>query len=100
MNEGQGFVSPEERIEGLMDQTVRPYLKLHNGDIRIHSFVDGVLKVQMLGGCSNCPSAVYEIEQMVAESVMGAVPQVRSVTVETGVSDALLEEARAFLRRS
>jgi Fe-S cluster biogenesis protein NfuA len=98
MQEGQ--TDPIQKIEEFLELQVRPFLKTHNGDIIIHSFEDGVLKVRMLGGCANCPSAVSEIEQMVAESITNSVSGVRSVIVVTGVSDALLEEARALLRRS
>jgi Fe-S cluster biogenesis protein NfuA len=93
-----GQTAVRGRIEGLLDRNIRPYLRTHRGDIAIHSFADGILTVQMLGGCGNCPSAVFEMEQMVSEAVIGTVSEVRKVTVDTGVSDALLAEARALLK--
>jgi Fe-S cluster biogenesis protein NfuA len=100
MQTGQAVLNTVQKIEEFLNVQVRPFLKTHNGDIIIHSFEDGVLKVRMLGGCANCPSAVSEIEQMVAESIIGSASGVRSVIVVTGVSNALLEEARALLRRN
>jgi Fe/S biogenesis protein NfuA len=97
---GQTALNPLQKIEEFLQAQVRPFLKTHNGDIVIHSFENGVLKVRMLGGCANCPSAVSEIEQMVAQTITESVSDVRSVIVVTGVSDALLEQARALLRKN
>jgi Fe-S cluster biogenesis protein NfuA len=88
-----------ERIESVLDEKIRPYLRTHGGDVEIQSLADGVLRVKMLGGCGNCPSAVFEMEQMVAEVLTDAVQDVRSVSVVTGVSASLLAEARAILNR-
>ena len=87
-----------ELIERVLDESVRPILREHEGDIRVVSFEDGALKVKMQGSCSNCPSAVFDVEQLVAAEVQTAIPEVRSVSLAVGVSDELLEMARELMK--
>ena len=87
-----------ESIEQVLDESVRPVLREHAGDVRVVSFEDGVLKVKMQGSCNNCPSAVFDVEQLVAAEVQAAIPQVKSVALAVGVSDDLLEMARELMK--
>lgn len=87
-----------EQIEQLLDERVRPLLATHRGDIRVESFQDGVLRVRLLGQCSNCPSALDTTQELVAAELRAALPQISQVALVTGVSDELLEQARALLR--
>ena len=86
-------------IEQALEETVRPQLALHSGDIQIESLEDSVLRVRLLGQCSGCPSAELTMEAVVREELMKLFPELRQVVLVTGVSDALLEEARAILRQ-
>jgi Fe-S cluster biogenesis protein NfuA len=85
--------------EDALDKTVRPLLREHNGNIAVHSFEDGILRVKMTGGCAGCPSAVSEVEHLAGEEIKRLVPEVNSVLVVTGVSDELLEAARSILKK-
>lgn len=85
-------------IEQVLNERVRPTLHGHNGDVKVESFEDGVLKVRLLGQCSNCPSASGTMEELVAEELKAAIPAITEVRLVTGVSDDLLAEARALLR--
>jgi Fe-S cluster biogenesis protein NfuA len=87
-----------ESIERVLDKSVRPVLREHEGDVRVVSFEDGVLKVKMQGACNNCPSAVFDVERLVAAEVQAAVPQVKRVALAAGVSDELLEMARELMK--
>jgi Fe-S cluster biogenesis protein NfuA len=87
-----------ESIERVLNESVRPVLREHSGNIGVVSFEDGVLKVRMLGGCNNCPSAVSEIEQLAAAEIQAAVPEVTRVALVAGVSEELLEMARTIMR--
>jgi Fe-S cluster biogenesis protein NfuA len=87
-----------ESIERVLDESVRPVLRKHQGGVRVVSFGDGVLKVKMQGSCNNCPSAVFDVEQLVAAEVRAAIPEVKGVTLAAGVSDDLLEMARELMK--
>lgn len=85
------------KIERVLDERVRPALADHKGDIRVESFEDGVLRVRLLGQCSNCPSALDTAEELVASELKAALPRIKRVSLVTGVSDELLDQARALL---
>ncbi len=87
-----------ERIEQVLNERVRPYLRGHGGEVEIASLEDGVLRVRLLGQCSNCPSATFTTEQLIQEEVCQAVPEVKQVVLIQEVSEDLLEQARAILR--
>ena len=86
-----------DKVETILDEKIRPVLRGDGGNIAVKSFEGGVLKVRSLGKCAACPSATFEIEQMVMTEMRASVPQVCSVIVVTEVSDELLETARALM---
>ena len=86
-------------IENVLQTKVRPDLSQHGGDIQVTDFQDGVLRVRMLGQCSNCPSAKFTMENLVEEELKTAFPSLRQIELITGVSDDLIAEARKMLRQ-
>lgn len=86
-----------EEIERVLDEKVRPSLRLHGGDIEVLSFEDGVLRFRFLGQCSGCPSATLTTEQLVEEELTAALPGVKQVLLVQEVSKSLLDQARAIL---
>jgi Fe-S cluster biogenesis protein NfuA len=86
-----------ETIERVLDENVRPILREHGGNVGVVSFNDGVLKIRMQGQCNNCPSAVTDVEQLVASEIQAAVPEVSHVSLVVGVSEELLAMARSIL---
>lgn len=87
-----------EELEKLLDEKVRPTLRLHGGDIQVLSVEDGVLRFRFLGHCSGCPSATLTTRQLVEEEVVSALPQIQRVELVETVSEDLLAQARALLR--
>ena len=85
------------RIEKILDEKIRPVLRKDNGGVEALSFSGGVLKVKTQGRCGSCPSAAFEIEQMIMAELRTAIPEAISVIVVTGVSGELLEAARALM---
>ena len=86
-----------DKIEQVLDQRVRPSLRLHGGDIQVISFEGGELRFRFLGHCSGCPSATLTTEQLVEEEVRAALPEVKRVVLVQDVSEDLLAQARALL---
>ena len=87
-----------KRIEQVIDTSVRPYLNGHGGDIEIMDFSEGVLKIKLTGMCSNCPSSLLTTEEVVKKEVMENIDEVKSVQLEAGVSDSLIDFAKKLLR--
>ena len=46
-----------EKIQEVIDDKVNPALEVHAGSISLIKFEDGVAYVQLMGGCSGCPSS-------------------------------------------
>ena len=87
------------RIEAVLNERVRPYLRSHGGEIAVERLENGVLYVKMLGQCSGCPAADLTNETVVEEELVKAVPElVRKVAVVQTVSDELWEQAKRILR--
>lgn len=88
-----------EKIEDVLDQYVRPQLSQHYGDVKIVSFNEGVLKIKLIGQCSNCPSAKFTVEDFIEKELREKLPEVEKVVLIEGVSDELLEFARKVLKK-
>ena len=87
------------KIEGVLDEKVRPALRAHGGEIQIDRLEDGVLYVKLLGQCAGCPSADLTNETLVEAELVKALPElVRRVAVVQTVSDELWEQAKKLLR--
>ena len=88
-----------QKIEAVLDEKVRPYLRSHRGEISVERLEDGVLYVKMLGQCAGCPSADLTNETVVEDALVKATPElVRKVAVVQTVSDELWEQAKRILR--
>ena len=87
------------KIEAVLNENVRPYLRSHGGEISVERLEDGVLYVKMLGQCAGCPAADLTNETGVEEELVKALPElVRKVAVTQTVSDELWEQAKRLLR--
>lgn len=86
-----------KRIEAVLDEKVRPQLALHGGNIQTVSCEDGVYRFRLLGKCSGCPSAHLTTEMLIREELTAAIPQLADVVLVQGVSDSLLQQAKAMM---
>jgi len=69
----------EERIVKILDQKIRPAVAKDGGDIKFKEFKDGVVKVQLQGSCSGCPSSTMTLKQGVQNLLCHYLPEVKEV---------------------
>ncbi len=69
----------EERIVKILDQKIRPAVARDGGDIKFKEFKDGVVKVQLQGSCSGCPSSTMTLKQGVQNLLCHYLPEVKEV---------------------
>jgi Fe-S cluster biogenesis protein NfuA len=69
----------EERIVKILDQKIRPAVARDGGDIKFKEFKDGVVKVQLQGSCSGCPSSTMTLKQGVQNLLCHYFPEVKEV---------------------
>ena len=87
-----------ERIERVLEEEVRPQLALHGGGIQSLSCEDGVYRFRLTGQCAGCPSAYLTTEAVIEETLRTSIPELKEIVLVQGVSEDLLEQARAILR--
>ena len=94
---GIGEDSLEEEIRRVLKEKVDPVLSEHFGGSQLTRLADGVAYVKLTGACASCPSAQDTLEDVVKNFVMGGVPEVKDVRLDTSVSEDLLDMARRIL---
>ncbi|MCY4418801.1 MAG: NifU family protein, partial [Cytophagales bacterium] len=66
-------------IENLLDRSLRPYLRVDGGDIRIVSLKHHVLRVELLGACETCPMSKTTMKLSVESVIKNSFPQILEV---------------------
>ena len=69
----------EDRIIKVLDAKIRPAVAKDGGDIKFKSFKDGVVRVELQGSCSGCPSSLMTLKQGVQNLLCNYVEEVKSV---------------------
>tara|TARA_B100001121_G_scaffold291098_1_gene291532 strand:+ start:21 stop:566 length:546 start_codon:yes stop_codon:yes gene_type:complete len=68
-----------KKIIDVLDTKIRPAVARDGGDIKFKSFDNGVVKVELQGSCSGCPSSVMTLKQGVQNLLKHYVKEVNSV---------------------
>jgi NFU1 iron-sulfur cluster scaffold homolog, mitochondrial len=80
LNEGiESLKDIEKKIVKILDQKIRPAVAKDGGDIKFKEFKNGVVKVQLQGSCSGCPSSTLTLKQGVQNLLCHYIPEVKSV---------------------
>ena len=69
----------EKKIIQILDQKIRPAVAKDGGDIKFKEFQDGIVKVQLQGSCSGCPSSTMTLKQGVQNLLCHYIPEVKEV---------------------
>lgn len=67
------------QIKELIDTRVRPAVAQDGGDIIFRGFKDGIVKLQLQGACSGCPSSTATLRNGVENMLKYYVPEVQGV---------------------
>jgi Fe-S cluster biogenesis protein NfuA len=68
-----------KKIKEVLDSKIRPAVARDGGDIKFKSFEKGVVKVELQGSCSGCPSSLMTLKQGVQNLLKHYVKEVNSV---------------------
>ena len=69
----------EQNIIKILDQKIRPAVAKDGGDIKFKEFKDGIVKVQLQGSCSGCPSSTMTLKQGVQNLLKHYIKEVKEV---------------------
>ena len=75
----ENYEGIEKRIVQILDEKIRPAVAKDGGDIRFKEFKDGVVKVQLQGSCSGCPSSTLTLKKGVQNLLCHYLPEVKEV---------------------
>jgi len=71
-----------KKIMDVLDTKIRPVVERDGGDIKFKSFKEGVVKVELQGSCSGCPSSLMTLKQGVQNLLKHYVKEVNSVEAD------------------
>ncbi len=77
--QSESFDEIEKRIVQLLEEKIRPAIARDGGDIKFKEFKDGIVKVQLQGSCSGCPSSTMTLKQGVQNLLCHYLPEVKQV---------------------
>ena len=69
----------EKKIVKILDEKIRPAVAKDGGDIKFKEFKNGIVKVQLQGSCSGCPSSTMTLKQGVQNLLCHYLPEVKKV---------------------
>ena len=73
------FIEIEKKIIKILDTKIRPAVAKDGGDIKFKEFKDGIVKVELQGSCSGCPSSTMTLKQGVQNLLCHYLPEVKEV---------------------
>ena len=69
----------EKQIFEIIETRVRPSVAMDGGDIIYRGFEDGIVKLELKGACSGCPSSTVTLKNGIESMLKHYVPEVISV---------------------
>ena len=69
----------EKKIVKVLNEKIRPAVAKDGGDIKFKEFKNGIVKVQLQGSCSGCPSSTMTLKQGVQNLLCHYIPEVKNV---------------------
>jgi len=69
----------EKKIVKILDEKIRPAVAKDGGDIKFKEFTNGIVKVQLQGSCSGCPSSTMTLKQGVQNLLCHYIPEIKEV---------------------
>jgi Fe-S cluster biogenesis protein NfuA len=72
-----------QKIKGILDEYIRPAVEQDGGAIVFDSFEEGIVKVQLQGSCSGCPSSTITLKAGIENLLKSMMPEVQAVEAES-----------------
>lgn len=68
-----------KQIKELIEVKVRPAVAMDGGDIIYRGFEDGIVKLELKGSCSGCPSSTVTLKSGIENMLKHYIPEVEGV---------------------
>jgi NFU1 iron-sulfur cluster scaffold homolog, mitochondrial len=70
------------KIKQILDEYIKPAVEQDGGAISFVSFHEGIVKVQLQGACSGCPSSTVTLKAGIENLLKTMIPEVETVEAE------------------
>ena len=80
--EDQKETEMDIKIRGLLDEYIKPAVEQDGGAIQFQSYNDGIVKVQLQGSCSGCPSSMVTLKAGIENLLRTMIPEIKAVEAE------------------
>ena len=78
-DEKKDYKEIEKQIIKILETKIKPAVARDGGDIKFIEFKDGIVKVQLQGSCSGCPSSIITLKKGVQNLLTHYIPDVKQV---------------------
>ena len=78
-DEKKDFKEIEKKIIKILETKIKPAVARDGGDIKFVEFKNGIVKVQLQGSCSGCPSSTITLKRGVQNLLTHYIPDVKQV---------------------
>lgn len=75
----EGRSEIEKKIIELLDNEIRPAVARDGGDIVFYGYDNGVVKLQLQGACSSCPSSIMTLKMGIENRLKMIIPEIKEV---------------------
>ena len=75
----ENLIEVEKQIIKILDTKIKPAVAKDGGNIKFKGFKDGIVKVELQGSCSGCPSSIITLKQGVQNLLCHYIPDVKEV---------------------
>jgi len=70
------------KIKSILEEYIKPAVEMDGGAIQFNSYDEGILKVNLQGSCSGCPSSMVTLKAGIENLLKKMVPEVKEVHAE------------------
>ena len=75
----ENLIDIERQIIKILDTKIKPAVAKDGGNIKFKEFKDGIVKVELQGSCSGCPSSIMTLKQGIQNLLCHYIPDVKEV---------------------
>lgn len=69
----------EERVNQVLEEEIRPALRMDGGDVELVGVEGSEVRIQLRGACAGCPGAQMTLRMGVEKRLKERIPEVESV---------------------
>jgi len=75
----KNLIEIERQIIKILDTKIKPAVAKDGGNIKFKGFKDGIVKVELQGSCSGCPSSIMTLKQGIQNLLCHYISDVKEV---------------------